>query len=83
MKTYHEMIQFIVDQVDNGNIRYHEWVAVIAIAEAYGIERDIVFNDIKYEKEFREAARKEAHRAENRASNEARRLANLAAKQNG
>lgn len=78
MKSYHEMIQFIVDQVDNGILRYYEWPVVIAIAEAYGIPQDTVFNDIKFEKEFREKAKKEQRKALNRASNEQRRLANLA-----
>lgn len=78
MKSYHEMIQFIVDQVDNGKLRYYEWPAVIAIAEAYSIPQETVFNDIKFEKEFREQAKKERRRAESRVSNEQRRLANLA-----
>lgn len=78
MKSYHEMVKFIVDQVDLGKLRYYEWPAVIAIAEAYGIPQDTVFNDIKFEKEFREKAKKEQRKALNRASNEQRRLANLA-----
>ena len=78
MKSYHEMVKFIVDQVDLGKLRYYEWPAVIAIAEAYGIHQDTVFNDIKFEKEFREKAKKEQRKALNRASNEQRRLANLA-----
>ena len=78
MKSYHEMIQFIVDQVDKGTLRYYEWPAVIALAEAYGIDADIVRNDINFEKEFRERARKEARKEEHRRSNEQRRLANLA-----
>lgn len=78
MKSYHEMIQFIVDQVDNGKLRYYEWPAVIAVAEAYSIPQETVFNDIKFEKEFREQARKEARKVASRASNEQRRLANIA-----
>lgn len=77
MKSYHEMIQFIVDQVDNGKLRYYEWPAVIAISEAYSIPQETVFNDVKYEKEFRKLAKKDARRKEHQASNEARRLANL------
>lgn len=80
MKSYHEMIQFIVDQVDYGKMRYYEWPAVIAIAEAYGIPQDTVFNDVSFEKEFREQAKKKNRKAEQQASNEARRLANLAKK---
>jgi len=78
MKTYHEMVQFIVDQVDLGKLRYYEWPAVIAIAEVYGIPQDTVFGDIKFEKELREQAKKAQRKAHNRASNEQRRLANLA-----
>lgn len=78
MKSYHEMIQFIVDQVDLGKLRYYEWPAVIAIAEAYGIPDETVFNDVQFEKELREQAKKEQRKAESRSSNEQRRLANLA-----
>ena len=78
MKSYHEMIQFIVDQVDLGKLRYYEWPAVIAIAEAYGIPQDTVFSDVQFEKELRERAKKEQRKAESRSSNEQRRLANLA-----
>ena len=57
----------------------------VAAAEAYGIPQDVVFNDVKFEKEFekefREKARKEKHKADARVANEQRRLANLAAKQ--
>ena len=77
MKSYHEMIQFIVDQVDLGKLRYYEWPAVIAIAEAYCIPDETVFNDVKFEKELREKSKKEQRKAESRASNEQRRLANL------
>jgi hypothetical protein len=78
MKSYHEMIQFIVDQVDNGKLRYYEWPAVIAIAEAYEIPQETVSTDILFEKEWRGKAKKERRKAESRASNEERRLANLA-----
>lgn len=78
MKSYREMIQFIVDQVDLGKLRYYEWPAVIAIAEAYGIPQETVFSDVKFEKELREQAKKEQRKVASRASNEQRRLANLA-----
>lgn len=83
MKSYHEMIQFIVDQVDHGTLRYYEWPAVIAIAEVYGIPQETVFFDIRFEKDIREKAKKERRKAESRASNEQRRLANLAKKTAG
>lgn len=75
MKSYHEMIQFIVDQVE---LRYYEWPAVMAVAEAYGIPQKTVFGDIQLEKESREQARKQARKAASRAGNEQRRLANIA-----
>ena len=78
MKTYHEMIQWVVDRVDDATIRYYEWPAVLTIAEVYNIPQETVFNDVKFEKEFRERAQKEQRRAQSRASNEQRRLANLA-----
>lgn len=81
MKNYHEMIQWLVDQVDNGNLRYNEWPAVMAIATAYDIPQQTVFDDVQFEKDFRAKAKKEHRRAENRVSNEQRRLANLAKKQ--
>lgn len=83
MKTYHEMIQFVVDQADKRIFQYHEWVAALTIAEAYDIPQETVFSDIKFEIAFRDKAHKEARRAEMQASNEERRLANLAAKENG
>lgn len=83
MKTYHEMIQFVVDKVDDGTLRYNEWQPVLTIAEAYGIPQDVVFSDVKFEKDFREQARKEQRKIASKDANEARRLATLAAKQNG
>lgn len=81
MKSYDEMIQFIVDQVDRGRLRYYEWPAVIAIAEVYGKTVGEVTLEIQVEKEFREQAKKKNRKAEHQASNEARRLANLAKKE--
>jgi hypothetical protein len=77
MKTYEEMIQYTVDKVDSGILRYQEWTAVILLSEAYGVSQEIISSDIKVEKEFREKARLEKRRMESRASNEKRRLANL------
>jgi len=65
MKTYHEMIQFAVDQADKRIFRYHELAAVLTIAEVYGIPREVVFDDIKFEIAFRDMAHKEARRLEN------------------
>ena len=81
MKTYHEMIQFIVDQVDNGKLRYFEWPAIIAVAEAYSIDQQIVFSDVEIEATHRKAARKLEKLAANQASNQARRLANIESQQ--
>jgi hypothetical protein len=83
MKTYHEMIQFVVDKADQRILQYHEWAAIITIAEAYGIPQDVVFSDVKFEVAFRDKAHKEQNKARAQAENEQRRLANLADKQNG
>jgi hypothetical protein len=79
MKTYEEMIQWIVDH-SNNRLQYHEWPAVLAVAEMYGVPQQTVFNDMQFEKDLREKSRKEQRKAEHLASNEQRRLANLAAK---
>jgi hypothetical protein len=78
MKTYEEMIQWMVD--NNSLLRYYEWPAVMAICEIYDMQSQTVFNDVQIEKDFREQARKESRKAEHRASNEQRRLANLSKK---
>lgn len=81
MKNYHEMIQWLVDQVDSGQLRYNEWPVVMAIATAYGIPKQTVVDDVLFEKDIRAQVKKEQRRAEHRASNEQRRLDNLARKQ--
>lgn len=77
------MIQFVVDKADERIFQYHEWVAAITLAEVYSIPQETVFNDIKAEILIRDIAHKEERKAKHQAENEARRLANLAAKQNG
>ena len=79
MKIYEEMIQWLVDNAED-RLRYHEWPAVLAVAQMYGIPQQTVFNDVQFEKDLRKQALKERRKAEYRASNEQRRLANLAAK---
>jgi hypothetical protein len=83
MKTYHEMIQFVVDKAEERIFQYHEWVAAITLAEVYGVPQEIVFSDIKFEIAFRDKAQQEKRKARHREENEARRLANLAAKEDG
>jgi hypothetical protein len=78
MKTYEEMIQWMVDNISL--LRYHEWPAVMTISEIYSVPQQTVFNDMQFEKDLREKTLKEQRKAEHRASNEQRRLANLAAK---
>lgn len=78
MKTYQEMIQWHVNQVDLNIIRYHEWPSAMAIAEVYGMTTEQVYVDINQEKEHRETRRREEFRSKNRVEHEARRLANLA-----
>jgi len=77
MKTYREMVMWIVDS----SLYQGEWSARRTIAEAYGVSPETVLNDVKFEKDLREKALKEKRKAEHRASNEQRRLANLAAKE--
>lgn len=80
MKSYEEMIQWVVD--NNSQLRYNEWPAVMAISESYNIPIGIVRNDVQFEKDLREKEAKERRKADrkaqNQASNEQRRLANLA-----
>ena len=76
MKIYEEMIQWLVDNSED-RLRYFEWPAVLAVAEMYGVPQQTVFNDVQFEKDFRERALKDRRKAEHQASNEQRRLANL------
>jgi hypothetical protein len=79
MKTYQEMVQWVVD--NNTKLRYHEWPALMAISEAYSIPYESVVADVQTIKIHRERVQKEQRTAQSRASNEQRRLANLARKQ--
>lgn len=74
MKPYAEIIRFIANEP---KLRYNEWAALLAVAEAYGVSIDTAFIDLKKEKDIIEKAAKDRRKAEHRASNEARRLANL------
>lgn len=82
MKTYEEMIQFTCDQVTKGmqRLRYFEWPAYIVLAEMFDKTEDEVYRDIKTELARREEQAKVDRKAKHRASNEERRLANLAIK---
>lgn len=82
MKTYEEMIQFAVDQDNKGYLQYVDWVTTLLLSEAYGVLRDTVYSDLTAEKEHRANAKKLARKAASRASNEARRLANIQRAQN-
>ena len=82
MKTYDQMLDFVVDQSNNGNLRYVEWVACVVIAEAYNTSPETVMNHINQEKERQKIQLRALNKAKNQASNEQRRLANLARKQN-
>lgn len=77
MKSYNQMINWHVDQVEGGILRYYEWPSKMAIAEAYGVTEEQVNVDIGQEKEYREDKMKEARRKKHQEENEARRLANL------
>jgi hypothetical protein len=76
MKTYQEMVQWVVD--NNDKLRYYEWPALMSISEVYNVPYGIVQADVQFEKDLREKDAKEQRRAQSRASNEQRRLANLA-----
>jgi hypothetical protein len=80
MKSYEEMIQIIADNVTQGSqrLRYFEWPAYIVLAEVYAKTEDEVFRDMKAELEHREQQAKLDRKAAMRASNEERRLANIA-----
>lgn len=83
MKTYEEMINFVVKECTQGaaNLRYAKWTAYIILGEAYSKTPDEVCADINSGIESFEKGEKDRRRAESRASNEARRIANLAKKQ--
>lgn len=81
MKSYEEMIQWHVDQVDSGKLRYYEWPSALAISAAFGKDSSLVLVDIDLEKAHREEIRKRQRKELHRAENEKRRLANLARKQ--
>ena len=76
MKTYYEMIQWAAD--NESTLRYQYWPAKMAIAEMYGVPFETIHKDLVNELAFRDTAEKEKRKAESRASNEQRRLANLA-----
>jgi len=79
MKTYEEMIQFTVNQMQD-KLRYQGWCAYILLAEAYGKLQEEVAEDINAEVSWRECERRSARKLKYRVENEARRLANLAGK---
>jgi hypothetical protein len=79
MKTYHEMIQWVAD--NEPTLRYHFWPAEMAIAEMHEVPFKTVHDDVAHELDLRAKAAKEQRKAQSRASNEQRRLANLARKQ--
>jgi hypothetical protein len=80
MKNYHEMIQYVSDQIENGTLRYEGWVVAMLLSESYGVTRKTVQEDLEFEKTLRWEKKKEQRRAESRAAHEQRRLANLASK---
>lgn len=80
MKTYEEMIQFTVDRMES-TLRYHAWCAYILLSGTYDKTQDEVAKDISAEVSWREHQRRVKQKADQRASNEARRLANLAKKE--
>lgn len=82
MKSYEEMIQWHVDQVDSGKLRHYEWPSALAISEVFGKDSSLVLVDIDSEKAHRESIKKQQRKELHRAENEKRRLANLQKAQN-
>lgn len=82
MKSYEEMIQWHVDQVDSGNLRYYEWPSALAISAAFGKDSSLVLVDIDLEKARRKSIKKQQRKEQHRTENEKRRLANLQKAQN-
>ncbi len=80
MKSYEEMIDFVVKECTEGytQLRYAKWPIYLLLSKAYDKTEDQVFKDVAKGLEDFERMRREKHKAENRALNEARRLANLA-----
>ena len=79
MKSYEEVIQSMASAVSpGGRLRYYGWAAYVVIAEIYDKAENQVHTDIAEEVEFRINAEKVKRKQEQRESNEARRLANLA-----
>lgn len=76
MKTYEEMIQYVVD--NHMQLRYVYWAVSFVLAPAYGVDRETVHVDIQNEIAVREEKINQARKAAYRAENEARRLANIA-----
>ena len=82
MRSYEEMIQWHVDQADNGKIRHYEWPSYFAISEVFGKDVNSVVADINGEKARREEIKKQQRKEQHRVENEKRRLANLQKAQN-
>jgi hypothetical protein len=85
MKSYEESIQFTVDNLGvpgstDDLLRYVGWTAYILLGGIYNISEEKVASDIATEVSKREAADRVARKQASRDANEARRLANLAAK---
>jgi hypothetical protein len=80
MKSYEEMIQFVVYSKREGNYRYQSGPMAFTVAVAYDMPLDVVLLDISIEEGLRDKIKEAERKAEHKASNEARRLANLAKK---
>lgn len=83
MKSYQEMVTYVVDNCDgtqSSDYRYVKWVAAYILGHMFGKTPNEVSEEVNSELARRESVRRELRKQESRASNEARRLANLAKK---
>lgn len=81
MKTYDEIITFMVNDAENiKRLRYSEWAAIYVIAEIYGKNYANVKEDIDAILKANEAARREQMKIQSKLDHEQRRLNNLAKK---
>ena len=80
MKTYEQMIDFLVEDATIGakRIRYYEWVGYLVIAETYGVTVDQVHVDVTRGLNQYHTQLKDVRRAQQRIDHERRRAANSA-----
>lgn len=76
MKTYEEMLDFAVDQIESGNFQYQKWVVGQTLAHMFGLENEVVYRDIDCFLAIREDKRKIERMKQRQVENAGRRNAN-------